>query len=166
MNALRKHIIILFAFCFVILSGCFDDPIQDELLLYLNSDLSTAHELEKKAVSAYEGVTGANFSNDQELYNTLINEVIPNYEKFLDELNSVKIKNEALKEIHDIYIEGAQIQYEAFTIIIKALETQDQALITEANEKLEKGRTLIQDYVTKLEQLAQEHNVTIDKNKK
>ncbi|WP_318508989.1 hypothetical protein [Bacillus sp. T3] len=161
---MRKRIIVLFAFCFVILSGCFNDPIQDELLQYLNSDLTTAHKLEKKAVSAYEGVTGANFTNDQVLYETLKNEVIPNYEKFLDELNSVKIENTELKEIHDIYLEGAKLQYEAFTIIIKALETQDPVLITKANEKLKKGRKLIEDYVNKLEQLAKDHKVTIDKN--
>ncbi len=151
MHTLRKQIFLLFALCVVILSGCFDDPIQDELLLYLNSDLTTAHKLEKEAVSAYEGVTGANFSNDQELYDTLINEVIPNYEKFLDELNSVKIENEALKEIHDIYIEGAQIQYEAFTIIIKALETQDQNAKTMFQSMAQSQQTIVDSLNARLQ---------------
>lgn len=159
---MRKRLIVLLLFCFVILTGCFSDPVQDDLLQYVNSELTKAHELERTAISAFESVAGANFTNDQALYDALQNEVIPNYEKFLDELNSVDIETEELKELHDLYIEGANTQMEAFLLIVTALETQDQSQIEEANEMLEKGKKQITDYNNKIRQLAEDHNVTLD----
>lgn len=160
---MRKSLVILFLFTLVILSGCFNDPIQDDLLNYVNSDMKTAYELEKKAVSAYESVTGTNFSNDQVLYDTLQNEVIPTYEQFIKELKAIKVETDELKKIHAIYIKGAETQYRAFKVIIEALENQDPALIEEANAILEQGRNQISDYQNKLDQLAEEHNVNLKK---
>lgn len=161
---MRKSLVFLVLFTLVILSGCFKDPIQDDLLNYVNSDMKTAYELEKKAVTAYESVTGPNFSNDQLLYDTLQNEVIPTYEQFIKELKAIKVETDELKKIHAIYIKGAETQFQAFEVIIEALENQDPALIEEANAILEQGRNQISDYQSKLDQLAKEHNVKLKKN--
>lgn len=159
---MRKRLIVILLFCFVILTGCFSDPVQDDLLQYVNSELTTAHKLERTAITAFESVAGTNFTNDQALYDALQNEVIPNYEKFLNELNSVDIETEELKELHDLYIEGANTQMEAFLLIVTALEKQDQSLIEEANKLLEKGKKQITDYNNKIRQLAKDHNVTLE----
>lgn len=161
---LRKSLSVLILFALIILSSCQNDPIQDELLNYVNTEMITAHDLEKKAVTAYESVTGVNFTNDGVLYDTLQNEVIPTYEKFLKELHSVKLETDELKDIHDIYINAAETQYEAFGVIIEALEQQDPALVQEANALLEQGRDQINDYQSKLNALAEEHNVNLKKD--
>ncbi|WP_147534772.1 hypothetical protein [Bacillus marasmi] len=160
---MRKSLAFLFLIAFVLLSGCLKDPIQEDILNYVNSELSQAHKLEKKAVTAYESVTGANFTNDQALYDALQNEVIPTYKQFLQELKAVKIETEELEKIHDIYIKAAETQLEAFEVIIQALENQNPVLINQANDMLEQGRNQISDYQKKLDNLAQEHNVNLEK---
>jgi hypothetical protein len=154
---------VIFLVAIVILTGCLDDPVQEDLLNYVNKEMTAAYELEKIAVTAYKSVTGVNYKDDQTMYDTLKKDVIPNYEKFIKELKSIKIESNELKEIHDIYIRGAETQSEAFAIIIKALENQDPALIQEANDMLDKGRKEIEDYQNKLDELADEHNVNIEK---
>jgi len=158
-----KKGLLAIAFPFLLLlSGCFSDPVQDDLLNYVNKEIKPAGKLEAAAVSAYEGVSGANYTDDQTMYDALTKEVIPNYNEFIQELDSVKIETDELRKIHEIYIEGADIQYKAFVTIKQALEEQDPALIQKANDMLADARAHIRDYKSKLNKLAKEHNVKIN----
>ncbi|MEH7176936.1 hypothetical protein [Neobacillus vireti] len=148
--------------CLLVLAGC-GGPVQDDILNYINEELKTAQTLEEKAVSAYEGVAGANYTDDQTMYDALVNEVIPTYTDLLNELETVSIESDELKEIHAIYLSGAQKQYSAFEKIIEAIEKQDSGIIDEANQLLEEGRLEIEDYNNQLDALAEEHNVEIEK---
>lgn len=161
---MRKNLVALFLLSLVLLSGCLKDPIQEDLLNYVNTEMKSANELENKALTAYESVTGANFSNDQVLYNTLQNEVIPSYEQFIKELKAVKINTDELRKIHAIYIQAAETQFKAFEVIIEALENQDPALVEEANSILDQSRIQINDYKKKLYELAEDHNVNLEQN--
>ncbi|PFN99433.1 hypothetical protein COJ85_19805 [Bacillus sp. AFS076308] len=146
----------------LLVSGCFSDPVQDDLLNYVNKEMKQAGKLEAAAVSAYEGVSGANYKDDQTMYDALTKEVIPNYNEFIKELDSVKIETDELQGIHEIYIEGADIQYKAFVTIKQALEEQDPALVQEANDMLADAREHIRDYKSKLNKLAKDHDVKIN----
>ncbi|PGV55827.1 hypothetical protein [Bacillus sp. AFS037270] len=146
----------------LLVSGCFSDPVQDDLLNYVNKEMKQAGKLEAAAVSSYEGVSGANYKDDQTMYDALTKEVIPNYNEFIKELDSVKIETDELQGIHEIYIEGADIQYKAFVTIKQALEEQDPALVQEANDMLADAREHIRDYKSKLNKLAKDHDVKIN----
>ncbi|MEH7416184.1 hypothetical protein V7266_12945 [Neobacillus drentensis] len=148
----------------LLLSGCFNDPVQDDLLNYVNKEMKQAGKLEAAAVSAYEGVSGANYTDDQTMYDALTKKVIPNYNEFIKELDSVNIETDELKKIHEIYIEGADIQFKAFITIKQALEEQDPALVQEANDMLADAREHIRDYNSKLNNLAKEHDVKLKNN--
>lgn len=155
-----KKRLLVFVLPFVImLSGCFGNPVQDDIVNYINVEMKKAYDLEATAVTAYESVSGANYSDDETMYYKLVDEVIPTYDDFLDELKDADIQTEELEAIHDIYIEGAELQQEAFDIIVEALLAQDVNLINQANTKLDEGRALIEEYTEKLDELAEEHNV-------
>ncbi|WP_246145610.1 hypothetical protein [Bacillus rubiinfantis] len=160
---MKKGIALLIVFTMFLLTGCFGDPVQDDLVNYVNKEMKEAQKYEKAAVSAYESVTGANYIDDQTLYNTLIDEVIPNYNELIKELDEAKIETDELREIHEIYIEGADIQFSAFTKIKQALEEQDINLIHESNDMLADARKHIRDYQSKLTKLAKEHDVKLKK---
>jgi hypothetical protein len=148
--------------CFLVLAGC-GGPVQDDILNYVNKELKTAQELEDKAVSAYEGVAGVNYTDDPTMHDALVNEVIPTYTDLIDELESVNIESDELKEIHEIYLSGANLQLSAFEKIKEAIEKQSSSMIDEANQLLEEGRLKIEDYNKKLDELAKENNVEIEK---
>jgi hypothetical protein len=146
----------------LVLAGC-GGPVQDDILNYINEEMKTAQTLEEKAVSAYEGVAGVNYTDDQTMYDALVNEVIPNYKDLISELETVSIESDELKEVHEIYLSGAKLQLSAFETIMEALEKQDASLVEEANQLLEEGRLKIEDYNDNLDELAKEHNVEIEK---
>jgi hypothetical protein len=162
-NVVKKWILAIFLPILILLSGCSNDPVQDDLLNYVNKEMKEAGKLERAAVSAYEGVSGTNYQDDQTMYDVLNNDVIPNYNEFIKALDSVKIKTDEVREIHEIYIEGADIQFKAFAIIKQALEEQDANLIQKANDMLADARKHIRNYQTKLDKLAKEHDVDIEK---
>ncbi|MBM7648185.1 poly(A) polymerase Pap1 [Bacillus ectoiniformans] len=143
----------------LLLSGCFSDPIQEDIINYSNEEMTTALELETAATSAYESVSGANYTDDETMYLAMVNEVIPNYNELVKELDRVEIETDELREVHESFIEGADIQYNAFVKIVNGLEAQDPALIEEANGMLEKARKHLRDYRNGLDKLAKEHDV-------
>ncbi|MCM3727176.1 hypothetical protein M3226_15965 [Neobacillus cucumis] len=159
---MKKGLLAIVLPLILLLSGCFSDPVQDDLLNYVNKEMKQAGKLEAAAVSAYEGVSGANYKDDQTMYDALTKEVIPNYNEFIKELDTVKIETDELREIHEIYIEGADIQFKAFATIKQALEEQDPALVQEANDMLADAREHIRDYKSKLNKLAKDHDVKIN----
>ncbi|WP_066249892.1 hypothetical protein [Neobacillus drentensis] len=158
---MKKRLFALIIPLILLLSGCSGDPVQDDLLNYVNKEMKEVGKLESTAVSAYEGVSGTNYQDDQTMYDALMKDVIPNYSEFVKELESVKIKTDEVREIHEIYIEGANIQMNAFAKIKQALENQDADLIQEANDMLADARSHIREYQTKLNKLAKEHDVDI-----
>ena len=144
-----------------ILSGCFSDPVQDDLLVYLNEELAAISHLEKEALTAYESVTGVNYTSDQELYDTLKFEVIPTYQEFSTKLEAITVETEELREIHEGYINAVNLQYNAFVKVTIALEELDLGKIEEANSMLDEARTLLRDFKYNIEQLAKEHDVRL-----
>jgi len=119
-----------------ILSSCYRDPVLKEINFYLHDKLAGISYLENKAIAAFEHVTGDNYTTDQELYNTLIYDVIPVYYEFLTKLNYIEVQSPALQKIHNSCLDGVNLQYNAFINIAIALEELDKGKMDEANAML------------------------------
>lgn len=159
----KRLLAVVMFVCVLLLAGCMGDAVQDDILNYVNEETTRAAELESKAIAAYEGVSGANYQDDQTMYDALVNEVIPTYSEFMNELEAVTIETDELKEIHEIYLKGADLQHQGFVKIVDALEKQDANIIEEANQLLNEGKKNIEDYQKKLDSLAKDHDVEIEK---
>ena len=54
------------------------------------------------------------------------------------------------------------MQYNALVQIMAAIEQLDTNIIVNANEKMSEGRKKLREFETKLVELAEEHNVTLE----
>lgn len=147
----------------ILLSGCFGDPVKDDLKNYINKEVGTVADLEQKAVSKYESVTGINYTDDLALYDALVGEILPTYQQFVKKLEGINVETDELKKIHENYIEAANLQYNAFVKILNAIEKQDITIIEEANGMLEDARKMIRDYQSDIKKLAKKHDVQLKK---
>lgn len=145
----------------LLLLGCGQDPVQAELLDYLNNRLPALDAIESKIISDYDSVTGPNYTNDEETYAVLTEKVIPDYRGFIIKLEEMQLQTQELEELHDLYIVATNKQYNAIVQITAALENQDTNLVVAANEKLSEGRKGIRDFHSKLQALAAKHNIEI-----
>jgi hypothetical protein len=157
-----KKVLVLLTVAFVAMSlfACGGDPIQDDLMNYVNEGLPQIAELENTVTEAYQSVTGDNYSDDETMYNVIQNEVIPASLLLIDAIESISPETVEVRNLNETYISAVNIQNQAFTTILAGLENEDYDKITEANDKLDTSRKLMRDFSTDLEALAAEHNVT------
>ena len=109
-------------------------------LMNYQSEIKKISPLEIEAIEAYSNVTGPNFRDDFTFKNILNSKVIPTYSDFVDKLGRIIPQTFELKNIHQNYVEGANLQLEAFKIMTKGIEKEDRSLINTANEKLNQGK--------------------------
>ena len=157
-----KKLVWLLVLFFVI--SC-SNPTKDELINYTNNELPKVASLEAEIISLYDSATGENYKDDVSLYTTLRDDVIPKQKKFVEDLENINnnLKIPEIIKLNETYIEAANIQYSAFLIMLTALEKQDYTLISEANEKLDKGRKLKRQWQIDLNILADKNSVTFNK---
>lgn len=151
----------------MLLSACSntEDPVKDDLINYINTELPRVADLEWEAIDSYGSVSGQNYTDDWTMYETIDTVTIPAYEEFIAKLENIRPKSEAVREIHELYIEGSHAQLQGFKKIRVALEQQDYDKVFEANEHLDEGRTKIRQFQTKLDDLMHEQGVEYEDEK-
>jgi len=151
---------ILITFFVLILVSC-TNPVQKDLLNYINNEMPSVAKQETEAMKAYGSVTGTNYKNDATTLMTLRHKVIPIYGEFRKNLESItsKIKTEDVRILHETYIEAVNIQSSAFVLLVDAIIKQDYQSLAQANEKLDKARKIIRDWQAELNDLCKKNNV-------
>ncbi|WP_137790909.1 hypothetical protein [Bacillus sp. E(2018)] len=165
MNLVKRFALANMLMFIFILSGCSDDPVQEDLLHYVNEEMPDLADEETKVVGKYEAVTGVNYTDDYTLYDALKLEIIPEYNAFIQKLEAVETKTDELRKLHEDFIEATNLQASAFLLIVTAIENQDSSTINEANEKLNTARKMMRDYQNDVEKLAKKHDVKLEKKK-
>ncbi len=138
--------------------------IQEELLNYINKDLKSIATLEATAIDAYSSVTGANFKDDKTMYDAMVQIVIPNYALMNEKLEiiSLSLKAKEVKALNDIYVAAANIQNNAFNLILVGLEKGDTNIVLIANRKLDRARRLLSEWKQELYELCEQYGVTLN----
>ncbi|MFI8577801.1 hypothetical protein ACIGEL_19100 [Rossellomorea aquimaris] len=144
----------------LVLSGC-SDPVQDDLLNYINEEMKPLAVLEEEAIAEYDSVTGNNYVDDMTTYIHIEEFVVPMYRDFIEQLEAVNPETSEVQELHESYIEAVNIQNNAMLKLLAAIEQQDYDMVADANEMLAEGRAGIRSFKSELERLAEEHNVEI-----
>lgn len=163
-QAFFKGVYIMLAALCIGLMGC-SNPVKDELLTYINKDLSKLGNMEDTAIKAFESVTGENYTDDTRLYNALTETVIPSYAELTTELEalSAKLKTAEVRKLHEKYIEGANLQNSAFVTFKVALEEGDSNKVLAANDKLTQGRKMIREFTAELKDLCDKNGIQLKK---
>jgi len=162
LKKLTLGLLSIFAFA-ILLTGCGKNPIQEDLLSYINNDIAPLSSVEAKMIADYESVTGQNFTDDETTFNMLMDNIIPAYNDFSDKLLKIQPETPEVRELHDLYINLSGIQKSAFIGLADALDKQDLGLVNDANAKLDQANKLSRDYQTKLQDMAKKYNVELKK---
>ena len=149
-------ILCLFAF----LMGCAADRAAMDLVEYVNQDILDIAQLEQKALESYASVTGKKYTTEKKVYEALKNDVIPHYGQFVDLLNDIDPKTRDVKELHGMYVKGAEYLYNGFKAKMAGIEKMDPYLIREANQQIDKGRVETEKWRMTLMDLCKKYRVT------
>ena len=142
------------------ISDSADKELEQAFIDYVDSIRELAPE-EERLIGLYDSVTGDNYTDDEELYYTLSEEIIPGYLSFINDVEEIVPNNREIRDIHEKYIGAINTQNGAFTLMLSAIENQDYATITEANGKLDEARRALRDYLYDVEELANRIGVNL-----
>lgn len=137
-----------------------EDEVQNDILNYVNEEISDISDIQDKVYEAYENAR-ENSEDDAEFYDMLLEDVIPSSQELIDDAESISPETPEVQEIHEFYISAVNEQHNGFTMLLAAIENYDTAQIAEANEKLNSARKNMRTYDKKLDALAKEHGVEI-----
>jgi len=135
--------------CFILLSssvllvacyGCAHQKITSDLAAYVNDGILRVADMETQALADYAAVVGVNYTSDQAVYEALRDQVVPLYEQFLVALKDITPQTSEVKQLHTLYLRGAETMLFGFQTKLLGLETGRVTLILEGNAAIEKGR--------------------------
>ena len=143
------------------ISGCGTNEKKDDLLNYINNELSKIIDIENAVIVGYDAVSGGNDMDDDEMYEALEKKIIPNSLKLIKLAETIMPKTRELRAIHEIYLEAINTQRQALVMILSVFEKEDSSLVDQANEKLADARKSARDFLLELREYAKKNNVTI-----
>ncbi|MBX2896494.1 MAG: hypothetical protein KF763_13690 [Cyclobacteriaceae bacterium] len=143
----------------LVLLQCSPNPVQQDLLNYINVEMPKVAPLESEAVEAYASISGENYQGDSVMYYTITETVVPKYEEFYSILKDIKPATAEVQSLHKEYVQAAADQLEAFKLILVAIEQQDPQIISEANDDLAEGRALLKMWRADLDSACVKHNI-------
>lgn len=135
---------------------------QDALLNYINHDMAEIGEIEDKALSSYNSVTGSNYTDDWTMYYELSTTTIPLCSELNEKVVSISPQNEEISDLHSIYRNFAYKYLNAMAMMLEAIEQQDRTKIIEANDLLNDANNLGTQYRQELYRLADKYGIEIE----
>lgn len=145
--------------CVTALTACGSDPVQDDLINYINNQVPAIAELENKVTTEYAAVKGDSNADDAMFAAKLKDVIIPANNELIAKAKATVPATEEVKKVHEKYIASVTAQNEAFTLLLEAAQKNDEELVKTANAKLTDSEKISEEFLTGLEALKKEHNV-------
>ena len=160
-----KRLASIFFISAIILSliGCSGDKNLEELLDYINNDITGLSTLEEQISSSFNSIVAASSNEDeyQKKVTTTMNLII--------QLNSeatkisYTLKNEELIELHNQYIDYTNQLLSAFSMLTSAIQTGDESLLDSFDAKIEEAIDTYEEYEKDFEALLDKYSLNTKK---
>ncbi|MGP1906909.1 hypothetical protein ACTSEZ_01995 [Metabacillus sp. JX24] len=155
--------------CFFLLfftAGCTAAPqekkTQEEILSVINEDIADISANEVKANQILGSVSGANYRNDQELYDVLVQQVIPTFNQAVDDAEALDPKSDELDQQLKEMTDALKIYQKALLLEKEALEKQDEQLMKKSNQLGLDYQTAIKKYHEGMEKLTEKYGISYE----
>jgi hypothetical protein len=145
--------------CCCSVTQCALRPIPRDLAVYINRDVDGIAGLEEIGLKRYADLTGENYVSDQALRQALESRVIPAYARFSVLVDEINPQTEPVRQLHSLYRQAAALRLQGFRMILLAIDTQDPALVRQANRALERAQQLIAQWQAGLDRMAGQYGL-------
>ena len=152
-------LLLMVVMSFTLLTGC-SDPVYDDLENFLNVEMKEVTENYTKITT--EIGTWETLEDDAAIKKSIDDTLLPLVNGSLEKLKDINPETEEVKAIKDKYVKVMEAYKVAFETLAEGCETQDEATISTATEKLEEAVSLLDEYNKALEELAKEHGSEVE----
>lgn len=164
MNTRKRILSICLVFVVALgITGCVDSEKQDRLIRFMNEDLAEEKKLETQANNLYTQVLEDDSQHDEELYEALVNTIIPNYEKMIIGASDIELGEfMEFSELKFLLVQYWSKKKEAFSVMATSAQQHDEAMAQEANTIFEEADAIYDKYRKEITRLGEEYEVTFE----
>lgn len=135
------------------------DPVRDDLKHYINDQISSLREVEKKSVGTYMAniwsYEGPNFAG------ILQDKIIPGYREYLNAVKAIEPETDEVKKIHALLVEAVEEQNEALINMHEAIRTNSRGMRAKAENDLRAAALKNENWLSALRKLGREHKLNV-----
>ncbi|EIT84265.1 lipoprotein [Fictibacillus macauensis ZFHKF-1] len=139
---------------------------KEELTTYVNKTVPGYRDEEVSIMQKYTKAVSEDYKDDQQLKDTLKNDIIPPYEKFYKKVSSIQLQSPELKKAHQKYLDGINNQLTGYKSMVKLknLTGPNAEKTKEGQEIAQHFKQTIEDfseYKKAVKDLADKHNIKL-----
>jgi len=159
---MKKVLALTFALVMSVLAftGCGSDPVADDFEKFLNTDMVSVNEKYEEIKS--EITVWQSAESDEAMLQITKENVIPRIDEAIALLDEVQPATDEVKELKAKFAAMLDKYKEGFELVVTALETADESVLTEGAAKIDEGIALLDEYNAGLESLAEQCGMTIE----
>ena len=160
-----KRLASIFFISAIILSliGCSGDKNLEELLDYINNDITGLSTLEEQISSSFNSIVAASSNEDE--YQKKVTATMNLIIQLNSEATKISytLKNEELIDIHNQYIDYTNQLLSAFSMLTSAIQTGDESLLDSFDAKIEEAIDTYEEYEKDFEALLDKYSLNTKK---
>lgn len=132
---------------------------QTAILTFINEDVAATSENQSIAFDELAQVTGENYTDDETVYRTLEEKIIPAYEQVVATSKAIEPQIEALEVPKEMLVEATELCLDSFQLRLEAIEKQDMEMMEEADATYNKYYERIEEYHEEVKTIANQHDI-------
>ncbi|MDP5273586.1 hypothetical protein [Chengkuizengella axinellae] len=136
------------------------ESLEEDFLDFHGRWILIQDEEEELVMSLFESVTGENFQNDEILYETLTQEIIPRHTLYQQIYSNINYKHFDTEEVQDLvnnYQNALGSRLGAFNLLKKGIEQNDEELKNRAYESIGSSIETIEEFYEIYNELQREY---------
>ena len=140
-----------------------ETDVKADVIEFVNEELPTAKADHDSAIAIYNAYFAEGSNQDLETYKTSLQDsAIPTMEKCIQTISGLEVQTDEVKALKDSYLQSVQKEYEAMKMVVSAIDGENADYLTQADSLISEAATLMSDYQTKLQTIANEQGIIIN----
>ena len=134
--------------------------VKNEINSYIE-EISSLNKVQNTLLAKYEeGFVQE--SDNEKAFTNLNEEIIPPFQSFLTNSKNIQLETEEVKELHSLYIQAMELQLEVFNGFKNSLETDNDTLFDETNNKVDQVNELLDQHEKRFQELTEAYKVNLE----
>lgn len=135
--------------------------VAQDLNDYVNKDLRKINPDELTALTAFDKVTGRNYTNETVTFKVVRDTVLPAYTRFVKRAEAIEPKTPEVKNVHQFFVQSARVKQLAFRHLLEGQGDKSAAWQFGVKAEFEASTQLANQFKIMVSSLAEDQGVKL-----
>ncbi len=137
--------------------------VKTDVIEFVNEELPAAKTERDSAIATYNAYFAEGSEQDLNAFKASLHDsAIPAMENCIAAINAIEVDTDEVSDLKNVYLQSVQKEYEAMKMVESAIDGQNADYLTQADGLISEAATLMSDYQTKLQTIANEQGIVVN----